>query len=97
MANDRYHVYIKDRAIPHNTACRDWVCGSCGGRLVTRWFEEAPHWRTLCFHDSNHEADSFVHQGTWAYLEARRMMDGIKAREIFKHLPPEVQAAIEAA
>lgn len=97
MTNDRYSVYIKGRAIPHNVACRDWVCGNCGGRLVTRWFEDAPHWRTLCFDDGDHDPDGFVHKGTWAYLEARRMMDGVTAREVFKHLPPEVQAAIEAA
>ena len=79
----------------HSTLQRDWVCGICGGRLVLRWFEDSPMWRTVCMNDQSHHPDNFVHKASWAYIEAQHQMDHLQAQEIFSHLPPELKAAIE--
>lgn len=99
---DRDFVYIRGRPIRHSTARRDWVCGTCGGRLTTRYTlgESAADsgWRTECFDHPRHDPDGFMHKGSWAYVEARRAMERVRAREVFAHLPKELQAAIlEAA
>ena len=94
--NDRDHVYVKGVAILHITACRDWVCGQCGSRLVTYWFDDAPNWRTVCVGDATHGADGFVHRSTWAYMEHRRLTGEARAEDVFANLPPELQAAILA-
>ena len=94
MTQDRDGLTIKGRHVLHSTACRDWLCGTCGSKLVTRWFEDAPNWRTVCTADDHHDPDEFVHGSTWAYLEARQQMDAMKGREVFAHLPDELQAAI---
>ena len=96
MNYDRDCVYVKGQPIRHSTAMRDWLCGTCGGNLTTHWFDEPPNWRTVCANDATHDPDKFVHQSTWAYLEARRKLDADRAHEIFGHLPPELQAAILA-
>jgi len=93
---DREHVYIDGRAVLHATACRDWVCGECGSRLTTRWFDEAPNWRTVCASEPDHDADNFVHRSTWAYMEHRRLTGDAQAADVFANLPPELQAAILA-
>ena len=94
MNQSRDFVSVRGQAIRHTTATRDWVCGTCGGRLVTRWFEDAPHWRTLCFTAPEHSQDKFVHKQSWAYIEHRRHMEAAQAQDVFDHLPPELQAAI---
>lgn len=96
MNHDRDHIYVKGRPVRHTTAQRDWRCGTCGGRLATRFFHDVPNWRTVCTGDPDHDHDTFVHHTTWDYLQARRQMDVVKAEEVFQHLPPELQAAIQA-
>lgn len=90
----RYHVHVRGLAILHTTAVRDWCCGECGSNLVTRWFMEPPNWRTVCANDPAHEPDEFIHQTTWAYLEHNATKDAAQAQDVFDHLPPEMQAAI---
>ena len=96
MTNDRDGVVIRGEYRLHSTLRRDWVCGTCGSRLVTRWFTDAPHWHTVCANDVGHPADDFVHGKTWAYREYKRMVEAAQAQEVFAHLPPELQAAIVA-
>ena len=97
MTQDRDGLTIGNQHILHATARRDWICGTCGGKLTTRWFDDAPNWRTVCMTDDGHEASEFVHSGAWAYIQARRQMDTIKAGDVFEHLPAELRAAILAA
>ena len=92
--NDRDFVSVRGRAIRRTTAVRDWVCGVCGSRLVTRWSAEPPHWQTVCFAEPMHEQDEFVHKQAWAWMEHRRLTEAAEAEDVLDHLPPELQAAI---
>jgi len=85
---------IRGQFVRHSTAARDWVCGECGSRVVTR--HTGAGWRTVCFDHPEHDDQTFVHKHHWAYLDAWRQMDTIKASEVFDHLPTELQAAILA-
>lgn len=93
---DRDFVYIRGRAVRHTTAARDWVCGICGSRLRMAWYEEAPHWRTVCGDEESHAVDGFIHQGTWQRIAHDVMMDALRAKDIFEHLPQELQDIILA-
>ena len=95
--HDRDTILIRDKRVLHSTARRDWRCATCGSTLTTRWFDDGPHWRTVCASDETHDPDSFVHQTTWAYLEHKRMVSIAQADDVFAHLPPELQAAILAS
>lgn len=95
VTQTRDHVHVRGLAILHTTAVRDWCCGECGANLKTRWFNEPPNWRTVCANDPAHEPDGFIHQSTRAYLVHRALDDAAKAQEVFSHLPPELQAAIQ--
>jgi hypothetical protein len=94
--SDRDYIVIKDKPYLHTTVQRDWVCGTCGSALKGTWNDEAPHWRTVCANDASHDPDSFVHKSTWEYLEHRHMMNAAQARDVFEHLPKELQEAILA-
>lgn len=94
MNQDRDFLTIKGQRVRHTTAQRDWVCGQCGSRLVTFYDVKDDCWTTRCFQSREHDNQSFVHSSTWAYTEARRMMKAIEAKDVFAHLPPEMQAAI---
>ena len=96
MTCDRDHVYINGQAVRHTVACRDWICSECGSTLATRWFDMAPHWRTVCVNDPSHTPDGFVHQSTWGYLQGMRQLATVQAKEVLRHLPPELQDAIRA-
>ena len=97
MTQSRDFLQIGPIQVRHSTAARDWVCGTCGGSLVTRFYDAAPHWRTVCAQDESHDDQKFVHKSTWEYLEHRQYMDAAQAKEVFAHLPTELQAAIVAA
>ena len=97
MTQDRDYLTVRDIQVRHSTACRDWVCGICGGMLVTRFSDELPHWRTVCFQDAAHDDQKFVHHSTWEYLQHRDYFDAAEAREVLEHLPAELQAAILTA
>lgn len=90
----RDYVQIKDRTVLHSTARRNWVCGTCGGKLTTRFCKAAPHWQTVCIADPDHDPDAFIHGSTWEYLEAKRQAESIEASEVFAYLPKELQEAI---
>ena len=96
MNQDRDFITIGTVRVRHATACRDWVCGTCGGTLVTRFYQDAPHWRTVCSQDELHDSQQFIHQSTWEYLKHREFMDAAQAREVLEHLPPELQEAMAA-
>jgi len=91
---DREYISVRGIAIRHTTAVRDWLCGECGSRLVTRWVADAPHWRTVCSDNADHDSEKFVHQSSWAYIEHRRQREAAQAQDVFTHLPDELQAAI---
>jgi hypothetical protein len=93
--NTRDHITIGVIRVRHSTAVRDWIC-PCGGRLATRFFEDAPHWRTVCVADPTHDDQEFIHQSSYEYLQHRAHMDAAQAKDVFAHLPPELQAAILA-
>ena len=93
---DRDYTYIRGKPYHHSVVRRDWVCSTCGGGLATRWYETAPHWRTVCAKDEDHEVDGFVHKTTWQYLQHRDLVEAAQAQDVFTHLPPELQAAILA-
>ena len=95
MSQSRDFVSVRGIAVRHTTAQRDWLCGECGSRLATRWYEDAPHWRTLCIADPDHDPDKFVHKSSWAYIEHRRLTEAAQAQDVFDHLPAELQAAIQ--
>ena len=78
---DRDYIHIKDRRVLHSTARRDWVCGICGGKLTTQFYEDAPTWRTTCMTDASHDPDEFVRATTWEFLEARRQSIKTERRE----------------
>ena len=73
--NDRDYTSIRGRAVLHSVARNGWVCGICGSRLATRWFDVAPNWRTVCANDQEHDKDEFVTSGAYARLEHERMME----------------------
>jgi len=96
MAYGRDYIRIRENDVLHATARRDWVCGACGSRLITIWREDAPHWHTVCAKNADHEPDSFVHKGTWEYLEHHRLTEAAQAEDVLAHLPADLQAAILA-
>ncbi len=96
VTQTRDYVIIRDIPVRHATAVRDWVCGTCGSKLVTRYYADRLWWRTECAANSAHDDQAFVHYSTWEYLKHRDYMDAAQARDVFEHLPPELQAAIAA-
>ena len=90
--NDRDFISVRGRAIRHTTAARDWVCGVCGSRLVTRFMIDG--WATMCANDDEHDPDKFVHKQSWAHMEHRRLTEAAQAQDVLDHLPLELQAAI---
>jgi len=97
VTQSRDYLTIRDIQVRHSTACRDWVCGTCGSKLVTRYYADRLWWRTECAAMSAHDDQKFVHHSTWEYLQHRDYFDAAEAREILNHLPAELQAAIQAA
>lgn len=97
MTQSRDFLQIGPIAVRHSTAARDWMCGTCGGRLVTRFYETAPNWRTVCTRDASHDDQKFIHKSTAEYIEHREAMNAALAEDVFAHLPSELQAAIQAA
>lgn len=89
---DHDFITIRGERVRHMTAQRDWRCGICGSKLVTRWAPEG--WRTVCAASPEHDDQEFVHQSTWEYIEHRRLTEAAQAEDVFHHLPPELQAAI---
>jgi hypothetical protein len=99
MTQDRDFVSVRGIAVRHTTAARDWVCGECGSRLVTRYIHDSDPtqsgWRTICHNEPKHSSDNFVHKNSWAYIEHRKLKEAAQAQDVFSHLPAELQAAIE--
>ena len=94
MTQDRYGVMIRGKRVQHSTAARDWYC-RCGYKIVTKYFEEAPHWRSVCASgNEGHDPDQWIHTGSLGYVEWQRMVESLTAQEVFEHLPKEVQEAI---
>ena len=89
---DRDFISVRGQAIRHTTAVRDWVCGECGSRLVTKFLPDG--WRTICSRDFEHDPDKFVHKQSWAWMEHRRLTETAQAKDVFDHLPAELQASI---
>ena len=93
MSQDRRGVTIRGKHIFHSVAARDWFC-SCGHKVVTRYFEESPHWRSVCSDDADHDVDQFVHTRAIPYVQFRIASEELEAEEVFGNLPPELQVAI---
>lgn len=91
---DRDYTYVRGRRVLHTVLVRDWLCGECYSNLVTMFFDQEPHWRTVCAEEYGHSPDKFIHQGTVAYIEHEILMQQAEAEEIFKHLPADLQQAI---
>ena len=96
MTQSRDFIQIGPIQVRHSTAVRDWICGACGGKLATRFFDVAPNWRTVCTRDASHDDQAFIHKSTAEYLEHREGMNAALAEDVFNHLPPELQAVIAA-
>jgi hypothetical protein len=92
--HDQDNVYIGGLAVRHRQAELGWCCG-CGSRLVTRWHEEEPHWRTVCFADPSHPVDEFK-RAPGIFQEARVRLARMEAAEVLRHLPEDVRASLEA-
>jgi transcription initiation factor TFIIIB Brf1 subunit/transcription initiation factor TFIIB len=95
MSHTRDHVTIRGQQVLHSTAQRDWVCGICLSGLVTKWFDDDPHWRTICKSDESHSPDGFIHKHTIPYLEHKVTADKLIADDVFAHLPEDFQEEIE--
>ena len=93
---DRHNTYICGRPVRHDTCARDFICGTCGGKLTTRWFDDEPHWRTVCTQNAGHSPDGFITKGRAEYLRHQATVDQAVANEVLSHLPAELQAAILA-
>jgi hypothetical protein len=91
--NDRDYISIRGLGVRHTTACRDYVCGECGGRLVTRCL--AGQWVTMCAENGSHDPDEFIHKTSWAWREHERMKEAAQAQDVFDHLPAELQAVLK--
>ena len=81
---------VGNRWVFHATLCRDWICGTCGSRLVTRWYSDKPYWRTVCATSPAHPTEKFITQATWAMQKA-------EAVEVFDNLPADVQTMLKAS
>ena len=93
MTYDRDFTYIGAVKVRHTTAARDYVCG-CGANLITRWFPDDPHWRTVCTANPDHPADEFLHKTTHAYREISETERAEEARAVLRSLPEQLQVAI---
>ena len=93
MLQDRDTVTIRGKRILHSTARRDYVCGECGSRLTTRFFENVHNWRTVCTSDSSHDSAKFVTSTAWEYCKAT---NDLAAQDVLAHLPADVRAMFEA-
>lgn len=94
MSYDRYYTYILGKAIAHNTVARDFICGECGGKLTTRWFDDEPNWRTVCMNDADHNPDRFITKGRAEYERHVETVEAMIAAEVLSHLPASLQAMI---
>ena len=90
---DRTYTYIRGNPIRHDTCARDFIC-ACGSRLTTRWFDDEPHWRTVCMADPEHSPDSFITKGRAEYERHVALVEQLAANEILSNLPPELQAVM---
>ena len=95
-SQNRRGVMVRGDRISHGVAARDWYC-SCGYKVVTKWYDEEPHWRSVCSGDETHTPDNFFHKGTIAYIERQRQAEVAQAREVFDHLPEGLREAIVSA
>ena len=94
MSYDRYYTYILGKAIAHSTVARNFICGECGGKLTTCWFDDEPHWRTVCAADPEHSPEYFITKGKAEYERHVALVEELAANEILSHLPPELQAVM---
>lgn len=91
MQQDHDFVYLpRGKRVMHSTACRDYLCGQCGGPLVTKCV--GGNWQTLCTRDAEH--DGIVKKMTWLARQQQALADQAEARDVFAHLPAELQEAI---
>lgn len=93
MVQDRNGVTIKGKHVLHSVARRDYYC-SCGHRVTTRWFEEAPHWRSVCIADETHDPDGFVHSHAIPYVQFRMAVEDAKSEQVWEGLPEEFREEI---
>ena len=96
--NDHDFQRVGNQRILHTTLKRDWVCGICEGKLITlpELDEETRTctWRTVCSQDATHDPNAFIHTWAAARRASQRLMEHLEAREVFRHLPEELQDAI---
>ncbi len=90
---NRDGVVIRGEHVPHSVAARDWYC-ECGQKVVTRWFEIGPHWRSVCSADGDHPPDNFVHTKAIEFVQWKNVQERLEAEDVLSQLPPELQAAI---
>ena len=86
-------LQIRDRLISHGALRRDWLCGTCGSRLVTKWMNGG--WATVCANNAAHPADVFLTKSAWQRWRSEQLAEEAIAQDILAHLPPEVRAAID--
>lgn len=90
---DRDGLTIRGKYVLHSVARRDWYC-MCGYKVTTLWFEEEPHWRSVCSDDHGHDPNTFIHTGMIPYVQFQVMCEELEAQEVFDHLPKDLQEAI---
>ena len=90
---DREGITIRGKHVLHSVAARDWYC-KCGYGVVTRYFDDEPHWRSVCSNDETHDPDEFIHGNSVGKIQFQVMAERMMAQEVFEHLPKELQETI---
>ena len=93
-SQDRHGVTIRGERVLHSVAARDWYC-ECGYKVVTRWFEDEPHWRSVCPDNERHDPDGFIHTGSIPYVQFQVAQEEARAQEVLRHLPTELQEIVK--
>lgn len=90
---DRNGLTIKGKYVLHSVARRYYWC-ECGHKVTTRWFEEEPHWRSVCMGDETHDPDGFIHSNAVPYVQARVAVEDMKSGQVWEGLPEEFREEI---
>jgi hypothetical protein len=91
---DRNGLTIKGKYVLHSVARRDYYC-SCGHKVTTRWYEEEPHWRSVCSNDESHDQDGFIHTNALPYVQQQVMVEDMASQEVWEGLPEEFRESVK--
>ena len=86
IAGSRDTQELRGKRIDHFQLCNKYLCGVCAGRLVLKYYEHEPHWRTVCFADPGHDPQAFIRRSAYEQQQAEQTLVFDALPQAFKDL-----------